>query len=109
MIRLIDDTPYVFGTPWSGKTDINDNISAPLFSIVFLKRGEPRVETLNFDEAFKQFCKQSFIMPFAPLFLSYVTTADKVLRKINMISLYCDISKNAVDTIKCYLEEKYEN
>lgn len=109
LIRLVDGKPYVFGTPWSGKTDINDNVQAPLSAIVFLKRGEPKVEELTFDDAFKLFCKQSFILPFAPLFLNYVTTADKLLRKIHMTSLYCDISKKSVDTIKGYLEEKYEN
>lgn len=109
LIKLVDDKPFVFGTPWSGKTDINDNISAPLTAIVFLKRGEPKVEELSFDDAFKLFCKQSFILPYAPLFLKYVATADKVLRKIKMTSLYCDISKNAVDTIKGYLEGIYEN
>ncbi len=109
LIRLVDGKPYVFGTPWSGKTDINDNVKAPLSAIVFLKRGEPKVEELTFDDAFKLFCKQSFILPFAPLFLNYVATADKLLRKIHMTSLYCDISKKSVDTIKGYLEEKYEN
>ncbi len=106
LIQLIDNKPYVFGTPWSGKTDINDNISAPLDTIVFLRRGTINsITPIEFNEAFKLFIEQTFIMPFAQSFLSFITTADKVLRQIKMTVLNCNISKDAVDTIKGFLEE----
>lgn len=38
-IRFSGDVPYCHGTPFSGKTDLNNNIKAPLKAIVFLKRG----------------------------------------------------------------------
>ncbi len=34
-----NDRPLVYGTPWSGKTDLNHNICVPLKAIVFLERG----------------------------------------------------------------------
>lgn len=110
LIQLIDGKPYVFGTPWSGKTDINNNICVPLYAIVFLKRALTNsITEIEFCDAFKLFMAQAFIVPYAPVFLSFTTTADKVLKQIKMTILNCNISKNAVDTVKEYLEEKYDN
>lgn len=39
-IRIFDDGIYVYGTPWSGKTDQSINRKVPLQGIAFLKRGE---------------------------------------------------------------------
>jgi len=37
-IRFVDNVPYIFGTPWSGKTEINCNQFAPLKAIIFLQQ-----------------------------------------------------------------------
>jgi hypothetical protein len=39
-IRLFEDEIYVYGTPWSGKTDLSQNKKIPLQAIAFLSRGE---------------------------------------------------------------------
>ena len=39
-LRRIDGTWFAFGTPWSGKTDLNLNLSAPLGGICFLEQGQ---------------------------------------------------------------------
>lgn len=39
-IKLVDGMPLVFGTPFSGKYDINVNTSAPLKAICFIERSE---------------------------------------------------------------------
>lgn len=107
IIRFIEDKAYVFGSPWSGKTDLNNNVFAPLCNIVFLERGlENSLQKLNFTEAFQRFSRQSFIMPFAPLYHEYLKTAEKVLKETDMIILKCNISKDAVDTIKKHVEDK---
>lgn len=40
LLKIINDTVFVAGSPWSGKTKMNENISLPLHSIVFLEQGE---------------------------------------------------------------------
>ena len=40
IIRKIDGKFYAYGTPWSGKTDLNQNVKYPLKAVVFLSRGE---------------------------------------------------------------------
>ncbi len=39
-IRLVDGEFYASGTPWSGKTDWNINITVPIAGICMLRRGE---------------------------------------------------------------------
>lgn len=44
--------PLVYGTPWSGKTEMNTNLSAPLRAIVFLERGKQNaIRRLSATEA----------------------------------------------------------
>ena len=39
-LRIFDDGIYVYGTPWSGKTDMSLNKKVKLQGIAFLERGE---------------------------------------------------------------------
>ena len=39
-LRLIDGTWYAYGTPWSGKYDISQNVGAPLGGIAVLERAQ---------------------------------------------------------------------
>lgn len=39
-IRIVDGKFFASGTPWSGKTDLNINVMAPLGGICFLERSE---------------------------------------------------------------------
>lgn len=39
-IRFLEDGIYAYGTPWSGKTDLNLNRKVKLQGIAFLERGE---------------------------------------------------------------------
>ena len=40
VLRIIDGTPYVCGTPWGGKEDFKSTRKAPLKAICFLERAE---------------------------------------------------------------------
>jgi len=60
-LRKIDDTWYVYGTPWSGKNHINLNIKAPLCGICFLKQSEEnRIRRLSAFEATQKILSQTF-------------------------------------------------
>jgi len=38
-IRNIDGSFFAYGTPWSGKSDINENVKIPLKAICFIEQG----------------------------------------------------------------------
>ena len=40
LLSLVKDRVFASGSPWSGKTRMNENISLPLHSIVFLEQGK---------------------------------------------------------------------
>lgn len=51
-IRTLQDGIFVYGTPWSGKTDKNQNVKMPLGGIVFLERAEtPYIRPMETAEA----------------------------------------------------------
>ncbi len=53
IVRFIDNRPYVYGSPWSGKTPCYRNVKAPLGAITQIVRAtENRVEKLNTINAF---------------------------------------------------------
>ena len=53
IIRIIDNKPFVFGSPWSGKTPCYRNIQAPIGGIVRIKqRPENTIRRLGAVEAF---------------------------------------------------------
>ena len=40
IVWLENGVPYAYGTPWSGKTDLNNNLRCPVKAIVFVERGQ---------------------------------------------------------------------
>ena len=40
VVRLFDNIPFAFGTPWCGKEGLSKNVSAELTDICFIERGE---------------------------------------------------------------------
>lgn len=100
-IRAKDGCFYAYGTPWSGKTDINENVCVPLRAMVFLERSEePSIRKIGVPEAFVRTVSE------IPMFV-FKETSDKMMSVLNEIFsnvptylLKCDISKKAVDTVK---------
>lgn len=59
-LRYINGKFYCFGTPFSGKFDINKNTAVQLGGICFLNRGsENKIEKINSESAFKYIYRQT--------------------------------------------------
>lgn len=59
-IRLIDGRWYAYGTPWCGKDGINENTSAPLAGVCFLKKAqENHIRRLDSMEAMQKILSQT--------------------------------------------------
>lgn len=104
-IRLIDNQFYVYGTPWSGKSDKNHNIKVPLKSIVFIERSE--TNWINLIDS-KQALKLIFDQTLRPKQLAKVdkliALVDELLKTTPIYKMGCNISEDAVklayETIK---------
>ncbi len=97
-LRLIEDEIYVYGTPWSGKTNLNANIKVPLQAVVFLSQAkENHIERLTNKEALKLLLRQSIRPNHDNGRMDVLLTLlDALLQKIPVYHLSCNISMDAV-------------
>ena len=101
-IRFVENVPYVFGTPWSGKTDTNANASAPLHAIVFLEQAPyNEITPLSEMEAMMHIHRET-VRPFydEALGLRVLDTTEQLLRSVPAFLLKCTISEQAVEQVK---------
>lgn len=96
-IRLVDDKFYVMGTPWSGKTDQNEDIAVEAAGVAFIERSETnRIERVCAAEAIKLIMWQT-VRPTLPHNMdALLTTLDRFIRTVPVYKLYCNISDEAV-------------
>lgn len=101
IIRKIDGKFIAYGTPWSGKTDLNTNISAPVSAIVFIERGETNeispADPLA-DNLAVRMLEQTPRPRRVDLLEAMLTTADELLTSVPIYKLKCNISEDAVYT-----------
>lgn len=100
-IRILDNQPYLYGTPWSGKTDINSNCRVPLKAIVFLEQApENRLVRLSPADAYfdmiNGIARPSYD---EPLSIRLLDTMDRLLSAVPLYKLSCNISRDAVRTV----------
>lgn len=96
-IRVIKDKIYVYGTPWSGKTDQNLNIRTALGAIVFLERSQDNwVKQITPDEAIPLLLMQT-VRPRNPERMGkLLDLLDYVLSHTRLYKLGCNMSEDAV-------------
>lgn len=95
-VRLRGDTVYAYGTPWSGKTDLNINASVPLAGICMLERGEKNcIEPCSGSDAIFALYKQT-VRPSDPQLAALVLeNLDKVLKRVPVWRLRCNMEPEA--------------
>ena len=101
-IRFVNGKPYIYGTPWSGKTDLNLNIKKPLKAIVFIERGETNsIESMTITDSVLNLSRQ-LPNPFYDKEIG-IKTVDFIKeiyeRKIPVYRLKCTISEEAVEVV----------
>ncbi len=97
-----DGVPMIYGTPWSGKTDLNNNVAAPLRAMVFLEqKPQNTIRRLSPTEALL-YMKRELPMPFhdSALGEKLVDSAMRLIRSVPVFLLGCTISTEAVETVR---------
>lgn len=105
-----DDTPVIresegrllaCGTPWSGKTEINENQEYPLKGIVFLKQAQTNtIRRLSTIEAAVKLLNETRKPVFETLMDKHMNIINNILMKTPVYELGCTISREAVDLVK---------
>ncbi len=97
-LRHIDGAVYAYGTPFSGKDPINQNIRAKVGGICFIERAEKNsIHRLTVLEAIPLILEQT------PLKLSekemdlLLTVMDEILKTVPVYKLYCNMDVSAAE------------
>ena len=105
MIVPVEDGYRVYGTPWSGKTFINDNKYAYLKAVVFLRRSdEPYIEDIEVADRRGKYLAQSYLYPYNAMTLATLETLGKIYHNIPTYLLGANMS---IDTLNVAYEGIY--
>lgn len=102
LFRLEPDGSFtVFGTPWNGKEDWGENISAKLAGICFLERGEQNViRPASSEEAMDRLMHQLYLRGGRTSVNKRLMLMDAMLSGVDFYILSCNISNQAA--LLCY-------
>lgn len=94
--RLIDGRYYAFGTPFSGKHDINVNTSAELGGICFIEQAEANsIERMDIDSAVPLIFSQTLRPSNVRRTMMLCDFIDELIRKIPVYKLRCNMDVEA--------------
>lgn len=94
--RKIDSKYYVYGTPFSGKNDINENTRAELAGICFVEQAaENSIERIPIDDAVPLIISQT-VRPTLPIRMEMMCDfIDELIQEIPVYRLKCNMDLDA--------------
>ena len=97
LYRLEDDGSLtVFGTPWNGKENWGENISAPLAAICFIERGvENSIRRADEEDAVARLMHQLYLRGSRDSVTKQLILMDALVRGVPYFVLACNISDEA--------------
>lgn len=97
IIRIIDEQPYIYGSPWSGKTPCYRNVKAKLGAITRIDRATTNsIEKLSPIEAFASFLPSCSSMKWdIKIYDNICNTITKVIETTGIYILHCLPNKEA--------------
>lgn len=98
VIRLINGSFYACGSPFSGKSDISNNIMVPVGGICFLERGTTNyIEKLLPFSALSMLLKEIMVCSEKNFMDKTLVLCEKIMDQVPMYNLKCNISNEAVE------------
>lgn len=104
IVRIIEGKPYIYGSPWSGKTPCYRNIKAKLGSISRINRAEKnKVEQLHPIEAFASLLPSCSSMKWdKEIFNNICNIVTRIIETTKIHTIHCLPNKEAA--IICHQE-----
>lgn len=108
LIQIRNDHIVVLGSPWSGKTPLNENLVVPLRAICFLSQGKSnKIRTLDNKEKLLYLLKNIHRPTEKEIYQEIITNIEYLINNTLMYHLECNISQEAVEVAynKIYKEK----
>ncbi|MBQ8610440.1 MAG: hypothetical protein IJ412_01900 [Oscillospiraceae bacterium] len=98
-LRFRDGVWYAYGTPWSGKYGLNQNLCCPVAGICFLERGSKnRIEPYTNNDIIFRFLKQTYRSGNEQYSDKLLSLIESLLEKIPVWRLECNMEPEAAYT-----------
>ena len=98
IIMKREDGFYACGTPWSGKHDLDTNVSLPLKGIVILARGEEnRIERVNPSAVLGLLFNQIYRPSDQAAYFATIDLVSEMLETCPVYKLYCNMNIEAAE------------
>ncbi|EGW38456.1 hypothetical protein [Desulfosporosinus sp. OT] len=100
-VRIINNQPTIFGTPWSGSAFIHSNESAPLFAIIVLEQAQDNVlRKLDRHEVILKLMPRVFLPYFDQNFMDKAMTIfENIITSVPVYLLKCRPDREAVELV----------
>lgn len=106
-IRITPDGVYAYGTPFSGKTDLNVNKGVKIGGICVIGRDTTNhIEKITAEEALFNILNQTARPYQEEIMDKLLTTLDTVLREVPCYRLYCNMELEAAEVAYEEMREK---
>lgn len=97
-IRIVNDNIYVYGTPFSGKTDKNKNEKANLKGIAFLEQSNNNdIKLVSTAKAIELFLWQTMRKLNKKEMKNLLDVVEQIVLKVPIYKLKCNMSEEAVN------------
>lgn len=91
IIRKKDGVFYVYGTPWMGKSDIGNNVKAPVKAVYILQRGEKNnAVRVKPGEVFKNILEATVVPTDRKNMEKLLTLLDEFFNSVLLFRLTCN-------------------
>lgn len=99
VIRLINGSPFIYGSPWSGKTPCYRNVKAPLGAITRIDRAKSNsVDRLSPVESFASVLPSCSSMKWdKDIFNNICNVVSSIIEKVPIYTLHCTPEKEAAE------------
>lgn len=98
-LKLVDGKFYAYGTPFSGKNDLNVNTGVPLKAIGFIERSQKNyIEKIKPITAVTKILDQTIRPSDNTKMTKLLDLIEKLVTQIDVYVLHCNISEEAVIT-----------
>lgn len=95
-IRIIDGKVYAYGTPWSGKTNLNVNTKAELKGICFIERGEKNeIQKVDAGQVIGDLLKQTIRPTDAQRMNKLLDNVNELLSHVSVYRMKCNMDVEA--------------
>ncbi|MDJ0305587.1 hypothetical protein [Dehalobacter sp.] len=100
-VRIMEDHVIVYGTPWSGSSNINTNDSAPLSAVIILEQAaENSIRRMDLREAIIQFMPRAFLPFFDQEHMNEAMRIfEKIVSSVPVYLLRCRPDQEAVELV----------